>query len=151
MVAFVTSVVVSLIMAYGILWYAERRPVGTPVTWGEAMVGASYVFFLCFLVYGIVPHQWLTVAENEWSWRADKIMFGVFDIVRPQSQGGWFPLEITYRAISDTIAVLIYGVALGGQIWMWAKWQNRGKDAEAKAQAALNRTSSFGRPLIKQG
>ncbi len=151
MVALVTSIVVSALMAWGIFWYAKRRPVGTPVTWGEAMIGAAYVFFLSFLAYGVVPHQWLTLAENEWSWRADRILFGIGDIVRPQSQGGWFPFDITYRAISDTVAVLIYGVALGLHIWMWAKWQNRDKDAEAKAQAALNRTSSFGRPLIKQG
>jgi len=150
-VALVTSIVISALMSYGIFWYAKRRPVGTPVTWGEAMVGAAYVFFLSFLAYGVIPHQWLTLAENEWSWRADRIMFGVGDIVRPKSRGGWFPVDITYRAISDTIAVLIYGVALGLHIWMWAKWQNRDKDAEAKAQAALSSTSSFGRPLIKQG
>jgi hypothetical protein len=138
-------------MSYGIFWYATRRPVGTPVTWGEAMVGAAYVFFLSFLAYGVVPHQWLTLAENEWSWRADRIVFGIGNILQPQSQGGWFPFDITYRAISDSIAVLIYGIGLGLHIWMWAKWQNRGKDAEAKAQAALGRTSSFGRPLIKQG
>ncbi len=151
MVALVTSIVVSALMSIGIFWYARRRPVGTPVTWGEAMIGAAYVFFLSFLAYGVVPHQWLTLAENELSWRADRILFGVFDIVRPQSRGGWFPFDITYRAISDTIAVVIYGVALGLHIWMWAAWQNRGKDAEARTQAALNRTSSFGRPLIKQG
>lgn len=151
MVALVTSIVASLVMTYGVLWYAKRRPVGTPVTWGEAMIGAVYVFFLSFLVYGVVPHQWLTLAENEWSWRADRIMYGVGDIVRPQSQGGWFPVDITYRTISDTVAVLFYGVFVGGQIWIWVKWQNRGKDAEAKAQAALSQTSSFGRPLIKQG
>ncbi len=151
MVALITSIVASVVMAWGVFWYANRRPVGTPLTWGEAMVGAVYVFFLCFMVYGIVPHQWLTLAENEWSWRADRIMFGVGDIIRPQSRGGWFPFDITYRAISDTIATLFYVVFLGAQIWMWAKWQNRDKTADAKTQAALNQTSTFGRPLIKQG
>ena len=151
MVALVTSIVVTALMSVGIFWYASRRPVGTPVTWGEAMLGAAYVFFLAFLAYGVVPHQWLTLAENELSWRADRIVFGVGDILRPQSQGGWFPLDISYRTVSDSIAVGIYAVALGLHIWMWAKWQNRDKDAEARAKAALSRTSSFGRPLIKQG
>ena len=151
MAALLTSTVVALIMSFGIFAYATRRPVGTPVTWGEAMVGAVYVFFLAFLAYGVIPHQWLTLAENEWSFRADRILFGVGDIVRPQSRGGWFPVDITYRAISDTIAVVFYGVFIGAQIWLFSRWQGRDKTAEAKAKAALSQTSSFGRPLIKQG
>lgn len=151
MAALVTSTLFGILMSVGIFVYAKRRPVGTPVTWGEAMVGSVYVFFLAFLAYGVIPHQWLTLAENEWEFRADRILFGKFDIVRPISQGGWLPFDITYRAISDTIAVVFYAVFLGAQIWMWAAWQNRGKTAESKAQAALAKTSSFGRPLIKQG
>lgn len=151
MAALVTSTVIGLLMMFGVLAYAKRRPVGTPVTWGEAMVGSVYVFFLAFLAYGVIPHQWLTLAENEWSFRADRILFGKGDIVKPMSQGGWLPVDITYQAISDTVAVLFYVLFLGIQIWMWAAWQNRGKNAEAKSKAALAQTSSFGRPLIKQG
>lgn len=151
MAALVTSTVFAILMSIGIFAYATRRPVGTPVTWGEAMVGAVYVFFLAFLAYGVIPHQWLTLAENEWGFRADRILSGKGDIVKPISQGGWFPFDVTYQAISDTIAVLFYVVFLGAQIWMWAAWQNRGKKSDAKAQAAIAKTSSFGRPLIKQG
>jgi hypothetical protein len=151
MAALITSIVVSLAMSWGIFWYAQRRPVGTPVTWGEAMVGSTYVFFLAFLAYGVVPHQWLTLAENEWGFRADRILYGVGDIVKPISRGGWFPFDITYRALSDTVAVIFYVVFLGAQIWMWARWQNRTQISDSKAKAALEQTSSFGRPLIKQG
>jgi hypothetical protein len=151
MAALVTSIVVSVLMSVLTYAYARRRPVGTPVTWGEAMVGAIWVFFLAFLVYGVVPHQWLTLAENEWSFRADRIVVGPGEILKPQSQGGWFPFNITYRAISDTVAVILYGIFLVAQIVMWLQWQDRDKRAEAKAKAALSVTSSFGRPLIKQG
>ncbi len=151
MAALLTSTVVAILMSVAIYAYARRRPVGTPVTWGEAMVGAVWVFFLAFLAYGVIPHQWLTLAENEWSFRADRILFGPGNIVQPISQGGWFPFDITYRAISDTVAVLFYGVFLVAQVVMWLQWQNRGQRSEAKAAAALSRTSSFGRPLIKQG
>ena len=37
MVAFVGSILVTVIMAAGIAWYGKRRPVGKPLTWGEAM------------------------------------------------------------------------------------------------------------------
>ena len=151
MAALVTSIVVLVAMAVAVYAYARRRPVGTPVTWGEAMVGAVWVFFMSFLAYGVVPHQWLTLAENEWGFRADRILFGPGNIVQPISQGGWFPFDITYQALSDSVAALIYVVFLVGQIVMWLHWQNRDQRAEAKAKAALAETSSFGRPLIKQG
>ncbi len=151
MAAFVTSTIVTIAMCVAVFVYGRRRPVGTPVTWGEAMIGSAWVFFIAFMAYGVIPHQWLTMAENEWSFRADRIVSGPYGIVRPISQGGWFPFDITYRAISDSVAALLYVIFIGVQIWMWSLWQNRGSRAEAKAQAALARSSSFGRPLIKQG
>ena len=148
MVALITSILATVLMTWGVLWYAKRRPVGTPVTWGEASVGAVYVFFLSFLAYGVIPHQWLTLAENELSWRADRIVFGPGNIVQPQSQGGWFPFDITYRTISDSIAALFYIVFLGAQIWLWIVWQDRGKAADKSAEVVK---STYGRPLVKQG
>lgn len=148
MVALVTSILAAVLMTWGVLWYAERRPVGTAVSWGEAMVGSIYVFFLAFLAYGIIPHQWLTLAENELSWRADRLVFGPGNIVQPKSQGGWFPFDITYRTVSDSIAGAFYVVFLGAQIWLWVNWQNRGKAADKTTDVV---TSAYGRPLVKQG
>lgn len=148
MVALVTSLLITVLMTYGVLWYAKRRPVGTPVSWGEAMVGSVYVFFVAFLAYGVVPHQWLTLAENELSWRADRIVHGPGEILKPQADGGWLPLTITYRTVSDSIAGAFYVVFLGGQIWLWGAWQGRDK-AAAKGTDIVK--STYGRPLIKQG
>jgi hypothetical protein len=147
-VALIISILAAVAMTGGVLRYAKRRPVGTPVTWGEAMVGAVYVYFLAFLAYGVIPHQWLSLAENELSWRADRMVFGPGEILKPRSQGGWFPFDITYRTVSDSIAGAFYVVFLGGQIWLWLAWQNRGK-AAAKGTAIAR--STYGRPLIKQG
>ncbi len=151
MVAFVTSIIVSLVMIGGIFWYRSKRPAGQAVTWGEAMLGSTYVFFLIFIIFGVVPHQWLTWAENELGWRSDRFFFGWGDFVRPQSQDGWFPFDITYRAISDSIAVGIYVIYGGGTILTWLLWQNRGADKEAKAKKALEKRTTYGRPLVKQG
>jgi len=138
-------------MAAGIFWYASKRPEGTPVTWGEAMLGSAYIFFLVFMIYGVVPHQWLTWAENELGWRSDKFFYGWGDVVKPINKGGWFPFDITYRAISDTVAVVIYVFYLGAQILAWSLWQNRTKNSDKKSAAALSKKSTYGRPLVKQG
>ena len=150
MVALITSILASVLMTVGVLWYAKRRPVGTPVTWGEAMVGAVYVFFLAFLAYGVVPHQWLTLAENELGWRADRIVIGPGEIFKPKSQGGGFPFDITYRTVSDSIAGAFYWCSSAVRSWLWLAWQNRG-DKASKAASMTSPRAPIGRPLVKQG
>ena len=148
MVAFALSIVVTVVLVAGVFAYMKRRPVGTRVTWGEAMFGAMIAFFAMFWVYGVVPHQWLAWADNELNWRTDKLFVGPGGILRAQAHGGSFPFTITYVVIRDIIASGIYVVAIAGHVAMWHLWQNRGKKAEAAEAVEL---SSFGRPLVREG
>ncbi len=143
MVALAVSLLFTILMTAGIVLYARRRPVGAPLTWGEAMVACTYIFALLFLAYGIVPHQWLTWADNELEWRSDALLIG------PGSETAtWFPFTLNKLVIRDIIATAIYGVFLGAHIGMWAWWQNRGK---AKPASAELETSKYGRPLVRRG
>lgn len=146
MVAFVSSLLLTALLVGVMFPYRKRRPVGTFLTWGEAMVSATYVFFLFFWVYGVVPHLWLTWADNELGWRPDKMLTGPFGILEPQTEGGWFPITLNYLHLRDLIAVAIYGIFLGINIWLWAVWQNRGKVATAPAVVE----SDYGRPLVRK-
>ncbi len=147
LVGFIVSLIIAVALVALIFPMAKRRPVGTPLTWGEAMVAGFYVFFILFWVYAEVPHLWLTWASNELQWRPDKLIFGPGDILKPQKFGGWNPITLNYEAIRDIIAVGIYVVFLGINMWLWAWWQNRGKRAET-APAIV--TSDYGRPLVKK-
>lgn len=147
MVAFITSVVITLAMTVGIAVYARFRKPGTPLSWGEAALAATYVFTLLFLAYGVVPHQWLMLADNDLKWRSDKLVFGPGDILKPEASGGNLPLTITYLTVRDIIVSGIYGVFLAGHVAMWAVWQGRGK----KKESAVVPASTFGRPLVKRG
>lgn len=147
-VAFVFSFLVTLVMTLAVIPYGKRRPVGKRLSWGEAMGAAVYAFFVMFLAYGIVPHQWLTHADNELAWRRDRILYGPFDILKPETLGGPFPFTISYEAVRDVIAVVIYAFFLGLQIYMWAWWQKRGK---AQEPAPVTTVSTYGRPLVKKG
>jgi hypothetical protein len=138
-VAFVVSLVALVLAVAVVLVVARRRPVGAPVTWGEAMVASTYAFFVMFLAYGIVPHQWLAWADNELNWRADKILFGPADLFDK------LPFTVTYQVIRDVIAAGLYVVFLGGQVYLWSMWQNRGKTKPAELPV-----SSYGRPLVKK-
>jgi hypothetical protein len=132
-------------MTGGILWYARRRPAGAPLTWGEAMVGAVYVFFLLLLVYGVVPHLWLSWADNELRWRPDKL-FAVPRTKKVNASWHWpLPLTLSYQTLRDFIVAGIYGGFVAGTVAMWSVWQNRGK----KVVREIVR-SEYGRPLVKE-
>ncbi|HEX7097311.1 MAG TPA: hypothetical protein VF183_15600 [Acidimicrobiales bacterium] len=146
MVAFVGSILVAALMTAGIAWYGKRRPVDKPLTWGEAMVAATYVFFLMFWSYGVIPDRWLAWADNELRWRSDKLVFGPGEILKPQAEDGWLPFTLTWQTIRDIIATGIYGVVLAGNVAAVVLWQKRGK----KAQPAIER-SEYGRPLVREG
>jgi hypothetical protein len=145
-VALVVSILIATAMTVGVVRYAARRPQGTPTTWGEAMFGAVYVFGIFFLAFGTIPHQWLTLAENEWSWRADRI-FNAWGLLTAKSRGGWFPFEITYRVLSDSIAASFYIVFLGVMSKLWGNWQTRGDGSKSGSEVV---TSTYGRPLVKR-
>ncbi len=148
-VAFIFSILLTLVLTLLVVVYGKRRPVGKPLLWGEAMFAATYGFLIFFLAYGVVPHQWLAHADNELAWRRDKILFGPFDIFKPQTLGGQFPFTISYEAIRDIVATVIYVVFLGLQLYIWSWWQKRPKPEEAKP--AIAATSSYGRPLVRKG
>lgn len=148
-VAFVVSWIITLVLTAGILEYARRRPVGTPLSWGEAALGAMYCFAIMFWVYGVVPHQWLVFADNELNWRADRELIGPTGLGFTDGEGliAWaLPFTITYLVVRDILAVTIYGLALAGNIALWAVWQNRGKEPVTTVEE-----SRFGRPLIREG
>jgi len=148
-VAFIASLVITAALLALLIPVSKRHPLGSPFTWGEAMVGATYSFFLMFWVYGVVPHVWLNGLSVELGWSQDKLLFGPFDIFKPQEFDGWFPMTLNYQILRDLVAVLIYVIFLGGQMALWAWWQKRGKKAAAAAQ--IEPTSDYGRPLVRKG
>lgn len=146
MVAFVGSMLVSILLTAGVFWYAKRRPVGTPLSWGEAMAAATYVFFGMFWVYGVVPHQWLTYAESELGMRPDAYLAG------PSGTGFLrdVPFNVSKETLSHLVAVIIYGVYLTLHVALWAVWQGRGDKAERKRKALEEKTTAYGRPLARK-
>ncbi len=160
MVAFLISLVLSGGMIAVILRVGKNRPVGTPLTWGEAFVAAIWVFTLLFLLYGVVPHQFLAWADNELEWRSDKIgiplgpLGGVLNGTLGIKKGLLFPngvplpngtFILTAQVLRDILAAGIYIVFLLAQIKMWLWWQKR--DQVKTDQGEL--TSPYGRPLVR--
>lgn len=142
MVAFVTSTVIGLLGCLAVLLYGRRRPVGAPLSWGEAMAAATFAFFLFFWWYAVIPHQWLDWADNELNWRADAYLV---QATGSPLEGKW-PLDISLLVVRDVVVSAIYGIALALHVALWAIWQGRGKERPVKVPA-----SQYGRPLVRKG
>jgi hypothetical protein len=150
--AFVSSIIVLLLGVAICMYVGARRPIGTPVTWGEANVAAAFAFGLMLLAYGIVPHQWLNYADNELLWRPDKLLVGISSggVVwgnDAKNLGGTGRILINYQAIRDIIATVLYVVFLGGQMYLWSVWQKRGRKKPGDVEEARSR---FGRPVLRK-
>jgi hypothetical protein len=145
-VAFLSSLIASTLLTLAAIPYGRRRPIGTPVSWGEAMLGATYAFGVMFLAFGVVPHQWIDHADKDLGWDRTKLIYGPGGILKPQSAGGWNPITLQYEAVRDIVVVLIHVYFFGLLLFMWIWWQKRGQ----KAAAAELETSNYGRPLVKK-
>lgn len=142
MVAFAVTFLVTVASIAGAIAYMKRRPADASLTWGEAMAAATFAFFVLFMAYGIVPHQWLTWADNELNWRKDRLLLGPGEVFTKV-----LPFELTYLVVRDVVVSAIYGGFLVGHMLLWSAWQNRGKP-KRKDRPELE-TSPFGRPLVK--
>lgn len=144
--AFIVSFVVTTGMALAVIPFGKRRKAGQPTTWGEAMVGAVYAFFVMFLAFGVVPHQFIDHADKELGWRKDKLLNGPFDILQAKAYGGNFPFTLSYEAVRDIVVLVIHGFYIGLMIYLFVWWQKRGEKAANKQIE----TSTYGRPLVRK-
>src|SRR5688572_33185907 len=95
--AFLVSLIAATLLTLVAIPYGKRRPRGTPVSWGEAMLAATYAFGVMFLAFGVVPHQWIAHADADLGWNRTYIVYGPGGILKPQTAGGWNPITLQYQ------------------------------------------------------
>lgn len=128
---------------------AIRRPKPKlKATWAQAMGGAIWVWALMILAYGSIPHEWLTFATGYLRWDESHFLVRSGQSIGPFH---WLNFDINKRALTDTVASLIYIVMLGLNVYVFAAWQKRpeAKD-ELPGEAGEDKvvgTSAFGRPV----
>ncbi len=146
MTALIVSVLIGTLgLALPFRYFYKRRPVGAVLTWGQAMVSATWAFFIMFWWYGVVPHQWLTLADNEWNWRPDRFWEGPNFGLGNEGILTKLPFTLHYQHARDFIAGGIYVVALGLNGILFVRWQQRG----AKPVSTEIERSDYGRPLVR--
>jgi len=90
----------------------------------------------------VIPHQWITLADNEWGWRSDRIVSGPWGLFEANKI---LPFTITYTVLRDLIVTAIYGAGLTLHVYHWVQWNNR-----SKAKTEVVPTTTYGRPLARK-
>ena len=144
--AFLFSLFLSIALTLVAIPYGKRRPKGSPLSWGEAMLSSVYVFGTMFVAYGIVPDRWLQHANTDLKWSKQRLLNGPFDILKAKTHGGHFPFTLSYQEVRDVVVIVIYAFFFALQVFIWIQWQNRGK----KTESTEIETSTYGRPLVKK-
>ena len=134
MVAFIGSFLIALALIGVILTYGKRRPAGKEITWGEAAVGGTFVFFCMVWAYGIVPESWINYWQNGLQWRPDQFLAG------PHGTLVKGPISFSKAAVGDVITTVIYAFMVTAHMSLFSFWNRRGKlQAEQARREAAGR------------
>jgi hypothetical protein len=158
MVAFSASLIVTIAMTAGAWLYLHRRSPDQKLTWGEAFVGAVWIWTIFLLAYAIVPHQFITMCDKDFGWRPDTIgiptgPFYTWPIINGRhllwANGltfmGHGRIGVNQQAIRDIIVTNLYVVFMTTHFKLWVKAQERGTK-----KADVVPVSPYGRPLVKK-
>ena len=96
---FFVSLLLCALAFAGFIWLKNRPKSELPATWAQSMLGALGVFALFLLVYGVVPHEWLTWCDSKLGLREDKILLSTR------------PIKFTGRTLRDSVAAVLTALA----------------------------------------
>ena len=121
-----------------LLWVLNQK-----TTWARAAFAAFLAWIELVLIFGIVPSEWLNLAQTDLDWSKERIFLTI---------PSWLVLgnevRISGAALKDMISGGYHVVMLGAGAVFCLKLQEIGKKRPA-ALAAAQRTSPYGRPLVK--
>ena len=128
-----------------VFWMMKRPRPNRPATWAECIAGGVGVLALMTLAYGVIPHEWITFSDGYLRWDTTRF------VVRSGQEILFvkFPFDVNQQAVRDIVASGIYIVFLGLNVFLFVKWQDRGKVDET-AVAETPKVSRFGRPLRRR-
>jgi hypothetical protein len=117
---------------YGFIW--QR-----PLTWARAMFGSLLFAGLMFILFAIVPNEFLTLTQSTLEWTPQKILVTIPSIFVMNND-----ISISYAALKDMIAAGYVTTLLILIPVLMVKWQERAKKAPAEKPTPI---SDYGRPL----
>ena len=130
------------------VWKLRQPKPDRPTTWAEAIAGAVYVFALFLLMYAVVPHEFITVADKYWNLSTSRYIIKSTTAIPFATSWNWpFSIDLQH-GVRDPLVVVIYLIFFGLNIAGFVLWQKRPTVSEAAERTPVPAgRSRFGRPL----
>lgn len=112
---------------------------GRPFTWARAAIGAWLFTAMAVVVFGVIPNQWVALAQASLEWTPQK----VFVTIPPALVLG-NELSISYAALQQMIIGGYPVVMLGLIATVMVQWQKRTRAVKKPRPTPV---SAFGRPM----
>lgn len=119
--------------------------IGKPMTWARAGFTAFVSWFELVLYFGIIPSEWLNLAQGPLAWTSQKEFVSLPDSLSFLLLNN--DVSVSLAALKDAISGGYHMVALAAAILFAYKIQDFGKVEAAPAPEA--KLSPYGRPLTK--
>jgi hypothetical protein len=109
------------------------------LTWARAMLGALLFTGLMFILFAVIPNQFLTLTQSTLEWTPQKVFITFPSAVVMNNN-----VAISYAALKDMIAAgYITTLILAIPVLMWW-WQGR---EDRASQEKPTPVSNYGRPM----
>ncbi len=118
--------------AYGFIW--QR-----PLTWARAMLGALLFVGLMFILFAVIPNEFLTLTQATLEWTPRKILVTVPPVLVLNNE-----LAVSYAVAKDMIAAGYVTTLLIVLPMIMFKWQEQAKKPPVAKPTPV---SDYGRPL----
>lgn len=140
---------VVILLAGMIIGFVYKRE----ITWARATIGAFVFTAVSMILFGVIPNEWLTLAQADLQWDGRAFVSfvgcpsdpGLPCIELPSALIGGNELEFTWASLKDAISFGYANAAIGGIVFAMIriqKWAKEQRDAPPPAPI-----SEYGRPL----
>ena len=110
-----------------------------PLTWARAMFGAVLFAGLMFILFAVIPNEFLTLTQATLEWTPQKIFVTIPRALTLNNE-----IAISYAALKDMISAGYVTTLLFLIPVLMYKWQERAKQEPKDKPAPV---SDYGRPL----
>lgn len=119
--------------------------IGKPMTWARAGFTAFVTWFEFVMYFGIIPSEWLNLAQGPLAWTTQKEFVSLPDSLSFLLLNN--DVSVSLAALKDAVSGGYHMVTLGAAILFAYKIQDFGKGEATPEPAA--KVSPYGRPLTK--
>jgi hypothetical protein len=112
---------------------------GRPFTWTRAAIGAWLFTAMAVIVFGVIPNQWVALAQGSLEWTPQKVLVTI-----PPALVLGNELSISYATLQQMIIGGYPVVMLGLIATVMVQWQKRTRAVKKPRPTPV---SSFGRPM----